>query len=81
MSFISYLITWNQPGQCVRDHRIGIYDGLRHCKNAEFCTWRCHHDRRRMLCLYQSVTSAGIYPAYAAILIASGWSVPCLGYG
>ena len=37
---------WNQPGQCVRDHRIGIYDGLRHCKNAEFCTWRCDHDRR-----------------------------------
>ena len=37
---------WNQPWQCLRDHRTRIHHGLRNCQNAELRPWRYHHGRK-----------------------------------
>ena len=32
--------------QYLCNHCSGLYNGVWYCKNAEFCSWRCHYGRR-----------------------------------
>ena len=44
--FYQLLNQWNQPWQCLRDHRAWIHHGLWNRENVKLRPWRYHHGRK-----------------------------------